>query len=85
MFLLNESMMNGTVTMRVTSRTINAPSFEEAVQYVRKVAAQNGAIFENEITNDAGWSYTVKQQDPSPGYVIFGCNGFLSRTEVQML
>lgn len=79
MFILKESIMNGTSPIRVMNRMIDVPTFEQAISEIKNIAARTGAELFDELTTDLGWHYKVKQEESGPGKIVFDCHGFMSR------
>jgi hypothetical protein len=63
-FLLNESVMNGTVTMKVISTGVEAPTFAEAVAKVKNLETFR-SLLKVEIREDSSerFSYIILGQE----------------------
>lgn len=58
-FVLKESLMNGTVTMATTVVGVEAETFEKAVEKVRAKHAKKNIRIQDEEINTNGWHYFI--------------------------
>ncbi len=79
MYILNESVMNGTVTVSITSTIIKANTYAEAKKKVKARAKKNKVQITNESTSPNGWSFTIPQSGS------LGLMGFLSNKKVSVI
>lgn len=68
-FILNEEVLNGTVTMSIHSKGIEAETFEEAVEKLKRSFTEKIIIHEN-YDNNYSFNFSVIQPDPTSFQVV---------------
>ena len=76
MFICNESVMNGTVTMDNIITLIDKPTFEEAVSYFKEKC---GDKITHEFNDSTRFSFRIKQNE------IYQVYGYISNKEAKVI
>jgi len=69
LYLLNEQIMNGTVTMRIVSTGIQAETFEEAVKKVKELPGLKKGVT---IGSDTIKEFSYVALSSTPGWKCYG-------------
>jgi hypothetical protein len=77
MFLLTESILNGTVTMSVHGVAVDAPDFASAKAKLKAMPNMVNAAIHTD--SDEVFSFSIPQQD------VFGCFGHMENKPLKVI